>query len=391
MKIGPELHLGYCTNIHPGETWPEVMRNIEGQVRAVRDRVAPDRAFGIGLRLSGQAAEALDQPRTLDDFRSYLDENRLYVFTINGFPHGAFHGTRVKEDVYRPDWLEDERVTYADRLASILARILPASVAEGSVSTVPGAFAARITGAADAERLGHNMLRHLAHLATLERKITLALEAEPACHFETVEQTIAFFDAQIFSKKSVKKFHEMSGRGEEFLRAHAGVCFDACHSAIQFEDPGEALTRLARAGVKIAKFQISAGLEVQIAPGDTLESLEPFAEGVYLHQVVERRDGRTTRYVDLPEAIAAVRRAPDASRTWRIHFHVPIFRESLGPFSSTQRDLSRLLEIIRRESPAPHLEVETYCWDVLPPEHRQDDIVTAVARELSWAAERLAR
>jgi len=48
------------------------------------------------------------------------------------------------------------------------------------------------------------------------------------------------------------------------------------------------------------------------------------------------------------------------------------------------------LRLLRRESGCQHLEVETYTWDVLPQEHRREDIVTAIVRELQWVVEELA-
>jgi hypothetical protein len=76
-------------------------------------------------------------------------------------------------------------------------------------------------------------------------------------------------------------------------------------------------------------------------------------------------------------------------REWRIHFHVPIFEERFGPFLNTQDDLGRVCDIIRRDNPCSHLEVETYTWDVLPQEHRREGIVQSVAREILWADGRL--
>src|SRR4051812_44733868 len=107
MIVGDGLHLGYCTNIHPGETWDEVFANVSTHVLVVKGRVCPDRPFGVGLRLSAVAARELAAPGVLAAFRDFLRTHGLYVFTINGFPYGAFHGTVVKENVYRPDWLED--------------------------------------------------------------------------------------------------------------------------------------------------------------------------------------------------------------------------------------------------------------------------------------------
>src|SRR5438132_878800 len=105
MLVGG-AHLTYCTNIHPGESWSEVRANLERHVVRVKERIAPRERFGIGLRLSAQAARELASPPLMMAFRRWLDAHDLYVFTINAFPYGAFHGTRVKEDVYRPDWLE---------------------------------------------------------------------------------------------------------------------------------------------------------------------------------------------------------------------------------------------------------------------------------------------
>ncbi len=164
-------HLTYCTNIHPGETWAEVRANLERHVRAVKASVAPAQPFGVGLRLSAAAAATLAQPGELDAFREFLRDSGLYVFTINGFPYGPFHGTRVKEDVYLPDWLDEARLEYTDRLAELLAALLPDEPGlEGTVSTVPGAYKARVRGAADAARMAELMVRHAAGLHRLRER-----------------------------------------------------------------------------------------------------------------------------------------------------------------------------------------------------------------------------
>jgi len=67
---------------------------------------------------------------------------------------------------------------------------------------------------------------------------------------------------------------------------------------------------------------------------------------VYLHQVVERGAPDLRRYLDLPEALAQVDLRA-AERVWRVHFHVPVFRQSLGPFLGTQGYLREVLAILR--------------------------------------------
>lgn len=393
-------HLTYCTNIHPGETWNDVRANLERYVVAVKARIAPDRRFGVGLRLSAEAAEALARPGELGAFREFLDSNGLYVFTINGFPFGVFHGTRVKEQVYLPDWLDERRLAYTDRLAELLADLLPAEPAlEGSVSTVPGAYKGRVEREADAARMAELLLRHTATLHRLRERtgkvISLALEPEPCCYLETIAETVRFFEQYLFSAPAVTALARLTGLGraqsESALHRHLGVCFDTCHMAVEFEDPVEGLRTLRAAGIRVGKIQISAGLRVLLDPPHRrlLDALRPFAEGVYLHQVVERRGGKLTRFVDLPEALEAIGKGGDGPREWRVHFHVPLFRRELGLFVNTQDYLRQVLGLLRREGYSQHLEIETYTWEVLPEEYRREDIVTAVGRELVWVMEQL--
>src|SRR5436309_10473507 len=100
MKLNHGLHLAYCTNIHRGETWGETFDALKRYTLAVRDRVSPSRPYAIGLRLSQRAATELNEPPVIRSFQKWLAENHCYVFTINGFPFGRFHGGRVKEYVY---------------------------------------------------------------------------------------------------------------------------------------------------------------------------------------------------------------------------------------------------------------------------------------------------
>jgi len=192
----PPVHVGYCTNIHPGESWREVRENLERYLVPVRERVAPGRPFGVGLRLSGESARTLAQADALGELRAFLAAHDLYVFTINGFPYGPFHGRPVKEQVYLPDWLDPERLEYTDRLADVIAALLPEGV-EGTISTVPGAFAPRVHGDDEQARMARAMVEHVVHLVRLRdstgKRVALALEPEPCCFLETIAETVAFF------------------------------------------------------------------------------------------------------------------------------------------------------------------------------------------------------
>jgi sugar phosphate isomerase/epimerase len=398
----PTAHLSYCTNIHPGESWPEVRANLERYLVPVRERVAPGRPFGVGLRLSAESAWALAAPDALEELRGFLDAHDLYVFTINGFPYGPFHGRPVKEQVYLPDWLDPERLAYTDQLADVLAALLPDGV-EGTISTVPGAFAPRVHGEADQARMAQALLDHVAHLvrvrAATGRRVALALEPEPCCFLETIAEAVAFFERYLFSAAAVARVSDAAGlsRGAAAtaIREHLGVCLDACHMAVEFEEPAQVLDALQSAGIRVPKVQVTAGLRVVMREGDdaTLDALGAFADDVYLHQVVERRDdGTLARHLDLPQALAAARAGKGwGTREWRVHFHVPVFRERYGAFEGTQRYVTELLRLVRERAVSEHFEVETYTWDVLPEEFRREGIVGGICREIEWAEAALGR
>ena len=135
MHLDHQHHLAYCTNIHPAESWVETLGVLQEHTLKVRDKVVQnDEPYAIGLRLSALAARELLEGDNLPLFQDWLASQNRYVFTINGFPYGAFHGTRVKENVYRPDWSSPERLTYTNQLFDIVARLTPEGV-EGSSQT----------------------------------------------------------------------------------------------------------------------------------------------------------------------------------------------------------------------------------------------------------------
>jgi sugar phosphate isomerase/epimerase len=400
MKLAREgrvEHLTYCTNIHPGETWPEVAASLARHLPEVKRQAAPDRPFGVGLRLSAVAAEALAAPAALEQLQALLADNGCYAFTLNGFPYGPFHGRPVKEQVYQPDWRHAARLTYSDRLADLLAVLLPDEAGlAGSVSTVPGTFKPLAAAPGAVEEIARNLLRHVAHLVQIEREtgrtIALALEPEPYCFLETIEETVEFFEQHLLRRPALRQLTDLAGlaggAAEGVLRPHLGVCYDVCHAAVEYEDAAGSLQALRAAGIEVPKLQLSAALRIAAIGPASADQLRPFDEPVYLHQVVERTAAGLTRYLDLPDALAGIEQRLGAE--WRVHFHVPIFLAELQDFSTTQPFLREILALHREAPISSHLEVETYTWDVLPAHYRELDVASAIARELAWVVEQLA-
>jgi sugar phosphate isomerase/epimerase len=379
MQLQRGAHLAYCTNIHPGEDWAQTFAALKNYTLAVRDRVSRNEPFAIGLRLSDQASRELINPDTLRDFRRWLDAESCYVFTINGFPFGRFHGGRVKEQVFAPDWSSPKRLAFTNRLFDILATLLPDGM-EGSVSTLPGSFKGFERDASQLEAIDENFWRCIEHIAELSERtghtLHLGVEPEPFGLFENTEETLAFF-ARMAALKP----------GDSRLGLYLGVNYDACHFAIQFEDAKESLAAFRDHGIRISKIHLSSALRA--APNEnSLATLQGFAEDIYLHQVVARRsDGRLLRYQDLP--VALEKNEPAAE--WRIHFHVPLYAPLVAGLETTIDHALGVLDwLVANPGACHHLEMETYTWAVLPPELKSASVVDQLAREYEWILPQLA-
>ncbi len=399
MKLdnGSECHLTYCTNVHPGERWADVRSNLERYLPAIKKNVSPKGSFGVGLRLSAIAASELKEKATFEEFQEFLHTHDLYVFTLNGFAYGPFNGVPVKQEVYLPDWRTEKRLEYTNELAEILAQLLNSqSMGYGSISTVPGGFKPDITSASDLEKMTNLLIRHTAHLVGLERQtgvhLSLALEPEPCCFLETIEEAISFFRDHIFSDAACHQLGDLVGlslqEAELAMRRHLGICLDLCHAAVEYEDPNFFLEQISRAGISICKMQISSGLRIPIVTSRAVEFLGSFQNSVYLHQVVERSPEGFRRFLDLPHAFQAIS-SKSEPHEWRVHFHVPVFLDDLEGFSTTQSFICEVLQRHKKQPITSHLEVETYTWDVLPEKYRSRDLTTAIARELDWTIAQL--
>lgn len=395
IQKAPPVHLTYCMNVHPGESLADVVAALHTYPAQVRDAVAPGRRFGLGLRLGARAiAELTASARRLAEIREFLDAENFYVFTLNGFPYGPFHGTPVKEAVYRPDWTTRERRDYTLRLARFLAEILPPGES-GGISTVPLSY--RAWG--DGPDRTKAMIAHLAETALELEKISresghdlhLGLEPEPGCLLETTEETIRFFHDKLFSegaRTAARRAGCPRNVAEAVLRRRIGVCLDTCHAALQFETPAESLAALLASGIRISKIQLSAALSVHPARGQSLARVRAeFPDEVYLHQVRgQTAAGGLVSADDLPEPPEP---GPLPVREWRIHFHVPLHFPGNTAVGSTAGLIDRDFLRAAMAGGGTHLEIETYTFHVLPASLRRSGWIDSMAGDYAWIRARI--
>ncbi|HET6569524.1 MAG TPA: metabolite traffic protein EboE, partial [Rhodothermales bacterium] len=295
-------------------------------------------------------------------------------------------GRAVKDKVYEPDWRSAERVDYTLRLARILADLLPEDV-DGGISTSPISYKPWLNAQERREALEHGAI-HLALLTAAlaqlrdqtDRLIHVDIEPEPNCLLENMQETVGFFCNWLLPRGGNVMI-------VDDLLDHIRVCYDTCHFAVEYENPSQVFWKLAENGIRIGKIQISSALRVPL-PQDLQrrehlsELIQPFAESTYLHQVVERTvDGTLQHYLDLPDALPNI--MDRNAEEWRIHYHVPVFAESFGGLDSTQADTADALDVAKAMRCCPHLEIETYTWEVLPPELNLS-LADSLQREYEW-------
>lgn len=395
MRISDQYHLTYCTNVHPAETWVETFLQLQKNIPEIKAALGLPGEFGIGLRLSCHAATELLSGNNFIQFRQWLTENNLYVFTINGFPYGNFHKSRVKDDVHTPDWQTSERTDYTKKLAQILAEILPDSV-NGSISTSPLTYRLWFSDNDSddhdyIETATRNICEVAAFLAELGLKynklIQLAIEPEPDGYLSTTTDFIHWYNEWLIPFGTEWfRIHKGITHGQELIRKHIGICYDVCHSAVCYENPEEVLKDLRKNDISIPKIQVSSALKIPLPPPDEREDLTrkllPLSDAIYLHQVIEKTDQDLLyTYPDLPDALRFIEKCTAVE--WRAHYHVPVFQRAFNGLETTNAEVIKVLDYLRQNNITSHLEIETYTWDVFP-SGEKNSLPPMITRELKW-------
>ena len=391
-KLGPGTTLSYCSNVHPGSTLSATQNQLAEHAVSVKELVSPREPLGVGLWipyigkepttfrvLAALAKAILRIPDTeTDRLRRFLRRANLEALTCNAFPFHDFHDGVVKHRVYEPDWSDRLRIIQTFAAAGWMEEF-KAHASTISISTLPLGW----RSGQDQSDLIHAAAENLRRMARMldnsdqpERPVvTLDLEPEPGCILDTADDVIAFFDEHL---------------PDEVHRKHIGVCHDICHAAVMFEDQGKVLRRYAEAGIRVNKVQISSALDVDlrtIGVETAIEHLRPFAEPRYLHQtgfLNDADDPASFQLIeDLPEAIERLESGDSPDRL-RVHFHVPIYLDRIGPLGTTNDQIADAIAAAREYHDTKHFEVETYAWGVLPDDLKRETLAEGIADELKW-------
>ena len=163
------------------------------------------------------------------ELKGFLADHDLYVFTINGFPYGPFHGRPVKEQVYQPDWQRRG----AGRLQRRARRSPRRAVAGRSGARGQHQHRARDVQAARRSARARSSTWRATWSGTPRtssgirertgRTIALALEPEPYCFLETIDETVGFFERHLFGRRRSPPAERAHGSGARRRRGRAAA------------------------------------------------------------------------------------------------------------------------------------------------------------------------
>ena len=360
------MRLALCGNVFPADTPAAVCAALRGPVSELALRLR-DGGWqgqpGFGLYLPRRTAlEFLRERPRVAKLRAALSKAGVSVWTANAFPIGGFHGDRVKDQAFLPDWRSTERLQYTLDVAELLAEVAPGA-GTVSISTCPLGYG---PDAVRSPRSVEHLRRVQAAFVELEARtglrVVLAIEPEPDGGFERVSALAEWLAGHLPGADRI------------------GVCWDLCHSAVVGESAAEALTALQQTGVPVGKVQVSAALAVRGAlDAAAAARLAAFSGDPYLHQVRGRHeDGRPAAYSDLVRLLDS--EPLPQLEDLRVHCHVPLHHDDFGDGLTATPWREALATVAA--SGISDFEVETYTLPVLPPPLRAAGMVATLAAEM---------
>ncbi len=374
--------LCYCGNVHAAADLEELLHSIHDGPAQVRSALGVETLnYGLWVSATALAQSRQEQHRRL---LAALQENQIEVSTMNAFPLGNFHAEVVKYEVYKPNWTDPERSQYTLECAELLEMLLPGGQ-QGTISTLPLGFRSDFVTPESVDTAASALCKVALQLEARAlrsgRMIRICLEPEPGCALENGANFIAFWSGPLSEAAAALG-------AEKAMQTHLGICLDTCHHALAFEEPRALLQSLQRAAIPIGKIQLSSAVSLDPTEPEAFSAMQALDEPRFLHQVRTRTgDGQIAGCDDLVEVATLAK-----TEEWRVHFHLPIYHASFGALGTTQEFLNQIIGEVCNLPEMPHLEIETYTWQVMPPDRRPDSpeaLAKCIAKEWRYAEERL--
>ena len=371
----------YCSNVHLSTSVAGLIMQLKEHVIPIKHSLSLDK-MSLGLWLNQHLVEEINKGiNPLDDLIGLFQQEKLTILTLNAFPQFEFHGKKIKEMVYRPDWSEKARLEYCLQLIDVVIKYPFLFNDNLTISTVPLGYKANWN-----KNKHQRAIHHLSLLAIKLQKIKekngihirICLEMEPDCILETTSEMQEFFT------------HDLAITTRPEIKHHLGVCFDICHQAVMHENIRTSVHKLLSNEIVIGKVQVSNALRFDnIYKKQAIESLSIYFNSPYLHQVKCKAGNSIKSFHDISDTLTDL--LPEKGES-RVHFHIPINSPQISEFiNTTQDEIICLLECLKAHNIMPHLEVETYTWSIIDTNATSTTLNTRISDELNWLHQQLSR
>ena len=363
-RSGRLVHLSSGIDVHGTRDFAAVVERIDAYATEVRARIDAD-ALTVSLWLPPTLAAALAvDGRLRTRLRAELDARGLEVVTLSGMPYAGGGGENPTDE---PDWSDPARLEYTLDLARVLTDLLPDDAVRGAVTTIG---LGRRAGWDDAKEkaCGRILGRLSGGLAEVAwhtgRAVRVGLQPEPGNVLDATDQTIA----------------ALAGVGRDRI----GICLDLANLACTWEDPADALDRLAEAGLSVIQVRIAAAVELR-DPWAGAEALRGYlpagercpvtnAEGAFLESVPASAD-------EFPPG------------PWRVRRYVPLAETPPAPLAATTEVWRAALRHLMggAQPGTEYLDVHAAPRDATPPERPAGAPAPAdsIGSELAYASHEL--
>lgn len=251
---GRSVRLCYCLNLHPADTLAGLLEGLRTITLPLRERLAPGREFGVGMYVPATLARELTSGTRWRPLAAFFEEHGLNAFTWNAFPYAGFGAEGLKARVFEPTWADPARTNFTLSVNKLAGHLAPRGADRGhlSISTHTGWHTSAYVAEGLAQRVWQNLRVGEILLQSSDknhsRRTVLALEPEPRANVNDTREL-----AQIYRRE----------RTPLSAPSHLGTCLDACHAAVEFEDPAESFERATEAGAPLGKLQFTSALSLR--------------------------------------------------------------------------------------------------------------------------------
>ena len=356
----------YCSNIFKNNTKKKLIKNINKLHIKLKIKNKKEK-INIGLCISNKISNEIK--KNIIEIKQNFKKKFINIISINGFVYKSFHLKNIKDKIYWPDWTSKKRTNFTKNLIEITKQ-LKNKKDFGSISTMPISYKYWIKKKKQTY-IFYKSSKNLITLTKYLKKIILSIEPEPCCLIETSSEFIKYINKwlePLFKRNNKKKN----------IKKYIGLCYDICHFSVKFEKHKKILKKIREENITIGKLQISSAIKIKNKKINK-KKINFLIKSPFLHQTTYKYKNRIKTYKDIKYAIKNVIKHKHLE--WRIHCHIPIYFNKYKSFLTTNNEIIKVLNEIKKNKFTKHMEIETYTYRNLKIKY---DIFNSILKEYKW-------